>query len=1133
MRRCAQFAMNRLASFRRDERGYAVMATLAIFLFLFVLCAAVYAVGETIHERIKIQNACDAAAYSAAAVQADGLSRMACVNRAMSWTYVQMSNRQMDYITYRWLWLTCKRFVEDRKNAEKYADQMILVADRELGFFAILEAAISGALDALLKTFGLDLPCDTGDHRPSQTNGRPWWAGQSGRNEQKNIISLNKLPAVPRVTTHDNLNSVRTVLAEIFDIGGPDGSANLLGRLIDYDKINIEQMNKALSRINYEMTRSMRETAENVLKASLVDSRRAPQDSLSDYYVTISIPYARNPYSSEGSATNMSVSVSSYFSPLRNTEPDERRFLQFQNGVKDLGAEPLSALFPTFGFGNSSTAFGIDQWFMRGKGVYDGEETDSIVGTVRDEGTLGIQRVYKDTDLNESGAGVEALDHFVLHKVFRGNHLVNVTELARSAVQGGVAAFNRFISGGGELSSPDDDVDEDTDEDDGTVDDSSSNEEIRARLERQKAELERELEEVDSRRAETGAELNELRRRLAAAETEEEREELNGQITYKQAAFNGYTARITQINADIREINDSLSNIGNTPSPSTSQPGGGDDGGGAGENHYGDSSPGSGLGSFFSSLFSTVLESFMSFLGDKIIEIQPSCTHVHGGEDFVPPMCEAAHETTGLVSQYRWASCKWYCMTTLKAYLYSLIWNHQKIYCDRSTKVFKKIGHGRLAIKFKAHGNGHFSFPKWFCARKPDQPLETGIPPLDRVLHMFPPFPVPIAFVTNYNVTVSHGYMKTPFDLEGFIEPMKALASKDGFHRDEYNSCAQFFDGNFTFSPGRDSYAGLIQGHARIYGDDKEIFDSRYVGARCKPWILNEKFFSGEGTIVVGAARKFYNPFSTLIGFLGNEKAIADYDKSVLSAFKIPKDNYMWTMSAARAGVRHRRRNGKFDKERMYQVTYDPTPDTATLHYHDARPVLYDHQDAKWRPVDNVLKTEDGLSEEYGKPLIWDGCVCRRENAGRFRDIWNLCESDWDATLLPLRYSCVGADLHLESAARDERQKFMEQTIRERRQMVDYAYGRRKNEEDEEDDIIGAGTNWVWNATGGMQSLDTSVNPFTGSWWKRATESYFNVLDTGWQHSLHFLPAASKLPDDSGDDALIRYWNMLQQNRIL
>lgn len=108
-----------IAGLCKDCRGFVVMSTLAIFLFLFVLCASIYAVGETIHQRIKLQNACDAAAYSAAVVQADGLSRMAVVNRAMAWSYVQMTNRQMDYITYRWLKLTCKRFEEDLRSVKK------------------------------------------------------------------------------------------------------------------------------------------------------------------------------------------------------------------------------------------------------------------------------------------------------------------------------------------------------------------------------------------------------------------------------------------------------------------------------------------------------------------------------------------------------------------------------------------------------------------------------------------------------------------------------------------------------------------------------------------------------------------------------------------------------------------------------------------------------------------------------------------------------------------------------------------------------------------------------------------------------------------------------------------------------
>ena len=53
---------SRITGLGKDCQGFVVVSTLAIFLFLFILCAFVYAVGETIHQRIKMQNACDAAA---------------------------------------------------------------------------------------------------------------------------------------------------------------------------------------------------------------------------------------------------------------------------------------------------------------------------------------------------------------------------------------------------------------------------------------------------------------------------------------------------------------------------------------------------------------------------------------------------------------------------------------------------------------------------------------------------------------------------------------------------------------------------------------------------------------------------------------------------------------------------------------------------------------------------------------------------------------------------------------------------------------------------------------------------------------------------------------------------------------
>lgn len=95
--------VRKLTSLGRDENGAVLMVTLALFLFMYLSGAGVFAIGKVVKDRVHLQNACDAAAYSAAVVQADTLSRIATINRAMAWTYVSMTRRQMDYIVDKWL----------------------------------------------------------------------------------------------------------------------------------------------------------------------------------------------------------------------------------------------------------------------------------------------------------------------------------------------------------------------------------------------------------------------------------------------------------------------------------------------------------------------------------------------------------------------------------------------------------------------------------------------------------------------------------------------------------------------------------------------------------------------------------------------------------------------------------------------------------------------------------------------------------------------------------------------------------------------------------------------------------------------------------------------------------------------
>jgi len=93
----------KLTALAEDESGVAFAFTVTVALIVFLFGAAVYACGETVREKIELQNTADAAAYSGALVQADTLSRIAVINKAMAWNYVMMSRRQMDHIVDCWL----------------------------------------------------------------------------------------------------------------------------------------------------------------------------------------------------------------------------------------------------------------------------------------------------------------------------------------------------------------------------------------------------------------------------------------------------------------------------------------------------------------------------------------------------------------------------------------------------------------------------------------------------------------------------------------------------------------------------------------------------------------------------------------------------------------------------------------------------------------------------------------------------------------------------------------------------------------------------------------------------------------------------------------------------------------------
>ena len=88
--------VSRLKELACDNKGAALAITLAFVMPVYLMVIGIYGVGEMVRNKIELQNAADAAAYSAAAVQADYLSRMATVNKAMAWTYVDLQKRSLD-----------------------------------------------------------------------------------------------------------------------------------------------------------------------------------------------------------------------------------------------------------------------------------------------------------------------------------------------------------------------------------------------------------------------------------------------------------------------------------------------------------------------------------------------------------------------------------------------------------------------------------------------------------------------------------------------------------------------------------------------------------------------------------------------------------------------------------------------------------------------------------------------------------------------------------------------------------------------------------------------------------------------------------------------------------------------------
>ncbi|MDX9867898.1 MAG: pilus assembly protein TadG-related protein [Kiritimatiellia bacterium] len=208
----------------KDESGVVFALTVVVFLTLFMMGLGVYAIGETVRQRVELQNAADAAAYSAAITQADGLSRVAAINRAMSWTYVQMVRKEMDYIVDKWLERILLKWEIDNN---------------------------------LMRAFNAPSPCH---------NGVPWYVTGynvsigNGANHKK--VRLNKRELVTIGQIRQARNNARSQGKDYPTLGGQ----------IDDHKQTIRDMNKKERKLLEDLPERIKKTVREVLRANIRDT---------------------------------------------------------------------------------------------------------------------------------------------------------------------------------------------------------------------------------------------------------------------------------------------------------------------------------------------------------------------------------------------------------------------------------------------------------------------------------------------------------------------------------------------------------------------------------------------------------------------------------------------------------------------------------------------------------------------------------------------------------------------------------------------------------------------------------------------------------------------------------------------
>ena len=872
-RRVLHIAYKKFTSLGRDESGAALVITLAVFFFMFMLVSGVYALGVSVNRRIELQNACDAAAYSAAVVQADGLSRMAVVNRAMSWTYVQMVRRQMDYITYRWLKLTHKRFQEDYKEAKSYH-------------------------------WCLNPLCP----KRHNTEGPGWWCGQ-GPNETKKIRINMRADCVDADELGKNLDQWSQQMGDDKSSGGGSSTSSSSGsssnatgmnpfndddmfttgesKLTDVQKQFIEIMQQYAGQLSedemftkwFQMNGGGPEppkyiqtgdgyiakdhfgqpkinqawTEWNNRRRDFVEKNKITEDSYGD---------ATKAYCKVCGKAMLEADHTKCYEQWNAKLEAQQQQQEQQEQAASGGQCPIC---------NAPKGGGTHKYCNWAQGmakqIQNDKETiemlnasltainlNMILGMKETARNMLEFNLPKDADGNidndflytlhiptgsdpyAADASDPSLTGFFSPLYNTEEHETIFLNMADGQVPDALPGY--FNGGDAETNGLGQVID--------FVDNLLGGGE--------------KAQGLDQWFIRTYPQETKIANQVSVVPKYESYHALGICRCYKNA--NREEGRSTAGFHRGNHIMDVMTNVS----------GGGDM-----------------LG------LSTILKAFTNVISD-LLDITPSCQNRRVR---FPDMCAKVDDSIALVSQYRWASAKWFCFFVV--YPFGIKWFHPYL-----PQLYCKAGHG---------------YGTW---------------------------------------------------LGWIFKEIGILMSFQGVSRNDYRQCWMGLDVNFS-----------VKGHARIYGDDKDLVNEQYVGVPARPWLINEKFFAGDGTITVGLARKQRNPWQKLLNlFDGVQKPESpNPSRGLMTLFNVHDGNYLWTVSTARAAYR-RRSDGWDGQSLSYDVKFDSSvfPDALKINY-----------------------AEEATSDMRELRV---GCVCTDgENKERLRHAWNLCTPDWEATLIPVRYS--------------------------------------------------------------------------------------------------------------------------------